>query len=61
MQVIKRCQQHICTVFPQALDCEKSLCLAEPRRLSKNYEITAPSVETFVKVICIRRMVRLLK
>ena len=35
--------------------------LNHARRLSKNYEITAPSAETFVKIICIRRMVRLLK
>ena len=35
--------------------------LNHARRLSKNYEITAPSAETFVKIIRIRRMVRLLK
>jgi hypothetical protein len=35
--------------------------LNHARSLSKNYEITAPSAETFVKIIRIRRMVRLLK
>ena len=29
MQVIKRCQQRIFKVLPQALDCGKNLCLAE--------------------------------
>ena len=29
MQVIKRCQQRIFKVLPQALDCGKNFCLAE--------------------------------
>ena len=58
---IKRCQQHIFKVKPQTLDwAEDFAWLSQSRRLSKDYEVSVASAEAFIKIACIRRMVRLL-
>ena len=61
MQVIKRCQQHIFRVLPKRWVVERTFAwLSQSRRLSKDYEVSVASAEAFIKIACIRRMVRLL-
>ena len=61
MQAIKRCQQHIFWVLPKRWVVERTFAwLSQSRRLSKDYEVSVASAEAFIKIACIRRMVRLL-
>ena len=61
MQAIKRCQQHIFRVLPKRWVVERTFAwLSQSGRLSKDYEVSVASAEAFIKIACIRRMVRLL-
>ena len=61
MQVIKRCQQRVFKVLPKRWVVQRTFVwLSQSRRLSKDYEVSVASAEAFIKIACIRRMVRLL-
>ena len=61
LQVIKRREQHGFKVLPKRWIVERTCAwLNHSRRLSKDYEVTVASAEAFVKIACIRRMIRLL-
>nr|WP_314472612.1 transposase [uncultured Ottowia sp.] len=59
-QVIKRCQQHGFEALLKRWIVERTFAwLSQSGRLSKDYEVTLASAEAFVKIACIRCMVRL--
>ena len=61
LEVVKRSEQHTFKVLPKRWIVERTLAwLNQSRRLSKDYEVTVASVDAFVKIACIRRMIRLL-
>ena len=61
MQVIKRCQQRVFRILPKRWVVQRTFAwLSQFRRLSKDYEVSVASAEAFIKIACIRRMVRLL-
>ena len=61
MQVIKRCQQRVFRVLPKRWVVQRTFAwLSQSRRMSKDYEVSVASAEAFIKIACIRRMVRLL-
>lgn len=56
MRVIQRCQQRIFKVLPRRWIVERTFAwLSQSRRLSKDYEVSVLSAETFVKIACIWR------
>ena len=61
MQVIKRRQRHGFEALLKRWIVERTFAwLSQSRRLSKGYEVSVASAEAFIKIACIRRMVRLL-
>ena len=61
MRVIKRCQQRVFRVLPKRWVVQRTFAwLSQSRRMSKDYEVSVASAEAFIKIACIRRMVRLL-
>ncbi|MDG9699493.1 IS5 family transposase [Ottowia cancrivicina] len=62
MQVIKRCQQRVFRVLPKRWVVQRAFAwLSQSRRMSKDYEVSVASAEAFIKIACIRRMVRPLR
>jgi len=62
MQVIKRCQQRVFRVLPKRWVVQRTFAwLSQSRRMSKDYEVSVASAEAFIKIACIRRMVRPLR
>ena len=61
LEVVKRSEQHTFKVLPKRWIVERTFAwLNQSRRLSKDYEVTVASAEAFIKIACIRRMIRVL-
>ena len=59
LEVIKRNEQHRFKVLPKRWIVERTFAwLNQPRRLSRDYQVTVASAGALVKIACIRLMIR---
>ena len=61
MQALRRHERREFKALPERWIAARTFAwLSQSRRLSKDYEVSVASAEAFIKIACIRRIVRLL-